>query len=165
MKAIRASFFALFIAVSAPASAAPIAVGEFAFNFDASLLPDFQYFSIANFLDSLVTFSATIVATRPIALFDDTLDGAISPGESAISEVGDYLGSLLTATLVFGEPGFYLDRPLSLPADISDPFSIVITPSTIFYDPEVRSVPEPGSLLLTISGLAFAALGIRRRRT
>jgi hypothetical protein len=173
MKAIRACLLAVFVASAVPASAAPIAIGEFAFNFD----PFFgEFFSVANNLApdhplvgvvssaalvvnaTVVPIDFTLTELAALSMFDFDLDGVLSPGESAQTFADFYLGAVQFARLDFGSLVGFSASVL----DLSDPTAL-IQPATIFYDPEVARVPEPGTLLLLGSGLALAALRGRRR--
>jgi hypothetical protein len=173
MKAIRACLLAGFVVSAAPASAEPIAIGEFAFNVDPDFPDFFQWFSIANNLAAdhplaAIVLNATVVPIdflsnelTPLLMFDFDLDGLVGPGESAQTFHETFLGAVQFARLDFGNLVGFSAGVLALPQDLSDPMAIV-QPATIFYDPVAR-VPEPGTLLLLGSGLALATLRRRRR--
>ena len=67
MKTIRVCLFALFVALAVPVSAAPIAIGEFAFNLDEFFPDFFQFFSIASNLAADDPLAWTTIRTVEVA--------------------------------------------------------------------------------------------------
>jgi hypothetical protein len=181
MKATRAFLLTVLVAFAAPASAAPIEVGVFGFNLLEPTFPEFgEYFFVALFplghsaeadivlpglqinpMDLGVDLGSS--ATELSSFFDFDADGLLGPGESAQTFADFFVGSIPFAGLTFGTLTGFSAGLLTLPLDLSDPSSLPTT--SIFYDPEVASVPEPGTLLLLGSGLALAAIRGRRRRS
>jgi hypothetical protein len=179
MKPIRACLLVLLVAFASPASAEPIAIGEFAFNL-ADEFGFLQFFSIANTLApdhpladlvldvadpanlTIVPIGFDLLELPGLSLFDFDGNGIVGPGESAQTFADFFSGAIQFARLDFGGLVGFSAGVLTVPPDLSDP-TAGLPVTTIFYDPEIASVPEPGTLLLLGSGLAFAALRGRRR--
>jgi hypothetical protein len=169
MKTLFAVLLAV-VALATPAHAAPIVVGEFAFNQDADF-PDLQYFSVGRFtleddplagidwtLPTLLLTGSDGLSIAGVTVFDADANNGLSAGESAITFTDQFADLLASASLDFGaQSGFSLNAPLLFAGgDLPGP-------AQILYETPEHPVPEPGTLLLLCSGVALGALYTRRR--
>jgi hypothetical protein len=164
-------FLLAVMALGTPAYAAPIAVGEFAFNQDADFPDLFQYFSVGRFtldndplagidwtLPALVLTGSDGSSFSGVTLFDADASNALAAGESAITFTDQFADLLASASLDFGtQSGFSLSGPLLFGGDRAP------GPAQILYEAPEHPVPEPGTLFLLCSGVALGALYTRRR--